>query len=255
MSYTGNPFQTISTDYIDSIIIGEQFNPDDWEYTFLQGKNNNVGTANLTLESTAYTTETQNTAVQLELYSTTANDTIAGTGARKVTITGLDSAWVTQTETIELSGTSVVTTTGNFLRVNNLIVTAAGTTKKNQGDIICKYSGTTAIVSFIVENECVSYIGRYSVAAGKLCYLIAVLLTSGKGKGISLSVRIINNAQADGTDILGGFINSYEQTTWATRLLPRVTPPKADVVLQAYSVDPPPGVQCAIALEYICKDL
>ena len=49
-------------------------------------------------------------ADQLEVLSSSANDTSAGTGARTVELQGLDSSWNLLTETVTMNGTSAVTT-------------------------------------------------------------------------------------------------------------------------------------------------
>lgn len=75
------------------------------------------------------------TAAALDISSSSANDAAAGTGARTVTVYGLDSAGKMQTETIALNGQTAVTTTKTFWRVFGIQVATAGTGRKNAGDI------------------------------------------------------------------------------------------------------------------------
>ena len=56
-------------------------------------------------------------AETLNVVSTDADDTSAGTGARTVEIEGLNSSWAVITETVSMNGTTNVTTTNSFLRV------------------------------------------------------------------------------------------------------------------------------------------
>jgi len=57
-----------------------------------------------------------------------ANDTVAGTGARKVIVSGLDENWAIAQEEIDLAGASQSSaTTTQFIRVNRVYVSAAGT--------------------------------------------------------------------------------------------------------------------------------
>ena len=56
------------------------------------------------------------------------NDTAAGTGARKVLISGLDENWDIASEEVTLAGASAsAATTTTFIRVNRVIVTEVGT--------------------------------------------------------------------------------------------------------------------------------
>ena len=85
--------------------------------------------------------------------STSANDTAAGTGARTLTIVGLDANFEPLTESnITLNGQTPVTTTNQFLRVNRLFVDDSGSTNANEGDIYCSDS-TDTFISGIPQNQ------------------------------------------------------------------------------------------------------
>lgn len=74
-------------------------------------------------------------ASQLEVVSTSAADTAAGTGARTVLIQGLDANWLPISETVTLNGTTPVTTVNSYLRVNLFTTTTSGSGKVNAGDL------------------------------------------------------------------------------------------------------------------------
>jgi hypothetical protein len=83
------------------------------------------------------------TADTLDVVSSSANDTSAGTGAQSVLISGIDANFSTITEIVTLNGTTPVTTTNSFLGVNRAVVLASGSGGVNAGTItIDDTSGT-----------------------------------------------------------------------------------------------------------------
>lgn len=63
------------------------------------------------------------TAVQLQLSSTSINDTATGSGANVVRVIGLNSDWMPLQEDIVLNGqTGVLSTNTNWLRINSMLV-------------------------------------------------------------------------------------------------------------------------------------
>lgn len=84
------------------------------------------------------------TAETLEIFSSDAADTAAGTGARTVVIEGLNFDYDEITETVTLNGTTGVLTTQEFWRVNRAFVETAGSGEANAGNITIRMSTTTA---------------------------------------------------------------------------------------------------------------
>ena len=74
-------------------------------------------------------------AETMDVSSGSANDTLLGTGARSVTLQGLDGDWNEISETVDMNGTSAVTTTQRFLRVNRAFIEDVGTIQTNDDDI------------------------------------------------------------------------------------------------------------------------
>ena len=94
----------------------------------------------------------QTVADQLEVLSSSANDSSAGTGARTVELQGLDSSWNLLTETITMNGTTAVTTTGSFLRIFRARVVTAGTSLRNEGDITIRDQDTSTTRALITND-------------------------------------------------------------------------------------------------------
>ena len=83
------------------------------------------------------------TASTLYISSSSTADTAAGTGARNVTVSGLDADWNEVSVTVDLNGYTGVQlgTASNWIRVNRIIVNTAGTGGQNAGVL---YVGTEA---------------------------------------------------------------------------------------------------------------
>lgn len=111
-------------------------------------------------------------AETVQVLSSSANDASAGTGARTVRMTGLDSSYAQISETVTLNGTSGVTTTNSFLRVHTATVLTAGSGGVNAGDITFRQSTTTAnIFLFMLAGRNQTNCSAYTVPAGKTAYM------------------------------------------------------------------------------------
>lgn len=94
---------------------------------------------------------------QLELVSSSANDSAAGTGARTVRVDFLSSEYREFSETIVLNGeTAVATTRTDILRINGATVLTAGSLGRNDGVITIRDAGAgtnRATISTFVEGS------------------------------------------------------------------------------------------------------
>ncbi|MCA9329390.1 hypothetical protein KDA11_02000 [Candidatus Saccharibacteria bacterium] len=109
-------------------------------------------------------------AETMDIVSTSANDTLAGTGAKAVTVIGLDDNWMEITENVILNGTTPVTTTKAFLRINRMLVAQAGSLEYNDGAITATASTAATIQANIIATESLSSDGHYTVPYGKKFY-------------------------------------------------------------------------------------
>ena len=77
--------------------------------------------------------------------SSDANDTSAGTGARTITVTGINTSFAAFSETVTMNGqTSVNLATANVLLINSLEVATAGSGGLNAGIIQCGTGANTS---------------------------------------------------------------------------------------------------------------
>lgn len=120
----------------------------------------------------------QSTAQILEVLSSDANDTAAGTGARTVLISGLNANWELITELKTMNGITPVVTTQSFLRVNSIRVITAGAGESNLGTITLRVSpggATLAVIGFLgTQGNGVSFNGIFSVPLGKRVWVTNV---------------------------------------------------------------------------------
>jgi hypothetical protein len=116
-----------------------------WHKTAFQfGINNTVGTSFETIWTASSVYSYLSAASVLKISSASANDTSAGTGARTITITGLDANYNEISETVILNGQTAVNTVNSYLRVFSLKTQTAGSGGSNAGIV---YAGTGTVTS------------------------------------------------------------------------------------------------------------
>jgi hypothetical protein len=132
------------------------------------------------------------TAFQISVSSSDANDTSAGTGARKVVVIYLDANWAEQTVEITLSGQTPVTyTLDTAIRVYRAYVSEVGSGGTAAGDIYI-YDNASATVTAGVPDEFYAKItlgenqtlmAVYTVPANHTLYLTRASVSSGTELG------------------------------------------------------------------------
>ena len=142
-------------------------------------------------------------AAPLVLVSTSASDTTA----LSVRIEGLGAGFVPLTETIALNGTTNVTTTNSFLRINAMYVTN-GT---NVGTITAKISSTTYAQINVGVGQ--TQMSIYTVPAGYTFYLSYVQYDA--AIGFTSSAYMI--AQEYNKDNVTGAITVTHQTVFVQK--------------------------------------
>lgn len=115
------------------------------------------------------------TPATVDVASTDANDTSAGTGLQTVTLTGLDSSGDAQSETISMSGQTEVTSANTYSAVHGLRSLTWGAGNTNAGTVWCGNGTFTAgvpatkYVSMHIGHN-VSMTAYYVVPNGKTLY-------------------------------------------------------------------------------------
>ena len=116
-------------------------------------------------------------AETLNITSSSASDTSAGTGARTVFIEGLDTDYNMIEETVTLNGTSNVLTVNSYLRVNNMYVATSGSSQTNEGDITATSSGEAKLLSLVTADCGTGLVGVYTVPNGYDGYMTSEFLS------------------------------------------------------------------------------
>ena len=93
------------------------------------------------------------TAIPMKVSSTSANDTLAGTGARTILVSGLDADYNEINEIVSLNGQTSVLTTALFIRVFRAYVVTAGSSNTAQGIIYIGNGTVTAGIPATIYAE------------------------------------------------------------------------------------------------------
>jgi len=126
-----------------------------------------------------YTGFPDSTVETISVVSTSADDASSGTGARTIRISGLDTDYNVQSETITLNGLTPVNSVGQYRRVHTATISSVGTLGVNQGIITVKHTTTTANIFLAMQ------IGRnqtncsaYTVPAGYTAHMRNIHIAS-----------------------------------------------------------------------------
>jgi hypothetical protein len=203
------------------------------------GRNPNIGGTPETIweQGGIYTYLT--VASTIYVYGADAQDGAAGTGARTVTVQGLDADYNTIEETLTVDG---AVSTQSFLRVYRAFVTSAGSLQTNKGDVLVSTgaSGSGTVLAKIatigtgtVYGQGQTNLALYTIPAGKTGYLTnwnigvgayndavtANLYTREVGNGLIFRTR-------DVMDVPGGLHQRIYQVPFAL-------PEKTDIEVRA----------------------
>lgn len=84
--------------------------------------------------------------------SSNVNDTSAGTGAQSIQIRGVDATGAEILTSVNLNGTTEVTFPDSILNINEVLVTAVGSSDFNEGDITVFTQSGGTVVAKIIEQ-------------------------------------------------------------------------------------------------------
>jgi hypothetical protein len=136
------------------------------------GANESVGTTFETITGQGGLYTFAAAAQQVNVVSTSVNDTSAGTGARTVVISGLNSSHVETSETITMNGTTNVLSTNSYLRQDLSICVTVGTVGVNDGVITVTQQTSGTIMSQINVGDGRSLMAVFTIPAGKTGFIL-----------------------------------------------------------------------------------
>ena len=123
----------------------------------------------------------QATAQQMEVLSSSGDDTNGGSGINTITITGLDANYAETSESITMAGATPVTTTNSYLRLNGCYATSAGSGGVAAGNIIIQNTANSITYAAIPIGLTACRDLIYTVPAGKTLYITSIHVASGNG--------------------------------------------------------------------------
>ncbi len=162
-------------------------------------------------------------AETVEVFSSDANDTSAGTGARTVELSeGLDANFdLIAPETVILNGVTAVNTVNSYIRLPRVRVMTAGSGGVNAGTITARQNVTTANIFIVMPiGYNTSMLGAYTIPNGENACLVSSYSAYSGNVNANSNIRI--NTREDG----GVFIVRSELSlkSAGTSYLPKVYP-------------------------------
>jgi len=109
-----------------------------------------------------------------DVVSDNTNDTLLGSGARTLFVTGLDASLLPQEETVEMDGTTVVPTSLSYLRINDAFVIGAGASDTNEGIITLTAQVDVTVTAFLEAGTSETQAVVYTVGADRLLLLTSL---------------------------------------------------------------------------------
>lgn len=178
-------------------------------------------------------------ALTMSVVSSSAADAAAGTGMRTFLLEGLDADRVAISEVITLNGLTAVTTTKQYLRINNATGLTAGSGGTNAGTITISNAGTTYSAIQIGDGR--SQNAFYSAPSSSAIYVTGLNFSTAQGKAAEIStwVRPLN-----GMFFKAGSTYMFETAT-QIQLTPPVKGPRGcDVELRGLATAAGTPVAC-----------
>ena len=195
-------------------------------------------------------------ATQLSVSSSSTDDTSAGTGARTVTLFGLDADYNEISETITLNGQTAVTTTNSYLRIFRMVVNSAGSGGENAGVI---YAGTGTVTSGVPANKYATIaigdnqtlMALWTVPANHTAYLLqtdVTVATTQNNKYCTAS--LVARPYGEVFQVKDRFVKAESQTT-LTYSLPLEFEEKTDIEYRAIGDSAGADIAISAAFEII----
>ena len=177
----------------------------------------------------------QSSAVTVDVVSDDTNDDVAGTGARTLRIQGLDSSYNFAEETVNLNGTSTVTTTQTFLRVFRMSVETAGSSGNNEGTITVTYTGGSDVAATISAGRGQTLMCLYTIPANYTGYLLSINVSSGKDQEMDVKFIQRDNSITNAAFQTKQFLNVRGGQTTVIFNSINVIPEKSDIYISGKS--------------------
>jgi len=170
-----------------------------------------------------------------EIVSDNANDTSAGSGARTITVTSLDTSYNAQADvTVTLNGTTPVALTGTFFRMQGMFIATAGGLDQASvatGKITLRVASAGATRGVIPAGSTGDFGSHFTVPLGKTAIFIQSDLFAPKNEDMSVRTRF--SIGASNVFLIGGTADIYQSSVLFPFQVPLLLPEKSEFVFQA----------------------
>ena len=182
-TYVGIPFsdnkpRVISQDYLQAVVEGSITGHTPWSK---MGYNDNIGTSQETMWSYSSEYVWITTPGQVEVLSSNANDTAAGTGARTVRVGYLKSDYTEGSVDLTLNGVTTVpsgASHADIFRINSFRVLSTGTNNAPVGNLTLRQAVGGLYVSYIRAGKTRARSCFYTVPHGKTLYVTSIAFSA-----------------------------------------------------------------------------
>jgi len=145
-------------------------------------------------------------AETMTIASSSVNDIAGtGTGARTITIAGVDENYNLASETIEMDGTDDVISDNSYFNIHRMKVLTAGSSYSNEGNIIATQTDSTETEAEIVIGRGQSQTSFFTIPAGYTGLLVDITLNTHRAPGGTGNKSGEFNFHTFGPDGVGGF--------------------------------------------------
>ena len=177
--------------------------------------------------------------IQLKVVSSSASDTLLGTGARQVLLHYLNSAYIERSETLNLNGTTPVNTVAtDITRIQNMHVLTVGSNGVAVGNISLTNLAGTVTYEYIKLGGNQSLTSHFTIPDNKVGYITSWQATVTK-QTVYVRLRVTRDRH-DGTLLPGVFIfhDGVTLTDAASGQLRFLAPikclPRSDIKVSAF---------------------
>lgn len=135
-------------------------------------------------------------ATSLEMVSTSAADSAAGTGARTVLWQQLDTGYTEFSQSVTLNGLTPVALPRQAFRINAGFMTSAGSGKTNAGNIILRDAGGGTTRAIIPAGYGITRQAIFTVPAGFTLSVNSQVISINRAIGVTRYVTVANYIQS-----------------------------------------------------------
>ncbi len=200
---------------------------------FKFGQNTAVGTTEEVIWDGGGTYVFLTSADSMKIVSTSADDSLGGSGANTMIVYGLDSDWNEVSEFIILTGTDTVKTTTKFLRVYRAMVLTSGTNTPigdaNLGTLTISSATAITLQAQIGIGNGQTLMCVYTVPADKTAYITGLSFGVGQGKECTFKAKFRNGV--DGAFSVKYSLTLYQSAYLGMLQVPLKIPEKIDMVI------------------------